>query len=217
MNAAYPMVVNVGRAMKEYGWPAHIRGVQTGGEVLNLPSLYMHTDDGGLERRPPTEITISEPHETELSNAGLLPLFHLRNTDRAAFIGSQSLYRPKRHENEKALAVDHLGARFPYIFTASRFVHYVKCMVRDRIGMSEPPDLERWLQQWLLQYVNLDPLNSTASEKPRKPLSRASIEVFRREHPTGDFSARLHLCPYFQLESTDVGMEMEISLPLHRG
>lgn len=217
MNAAYPMVANVGRAMKEYGWPAHIRGVQTGGEVLNLPSLYMHTDDGGLERRPPTEITISEPHETELSNAGLLPLFHLRNTDRAAFIGSQSLYRPKRHENEKALAVDHLGARFPYIFTASRFVHCVKCMVRDRIGMSEPPDLERWLQQWLLQYVNLDPLNSAASEKPRKPLSSASIEVFRREHPTGDFSARLYLCPYFQLESTDVGMEMEISLPLHRG
>ena len=96
MNAAYAMAANINRAFKEYGWCTRIRGVQSGGEVINLPTHTFPTDDGGVDLKCPTEIAISDRREAELAKSGLIPLIHRKNTDKAAFIGAQSLYRPKK-------------------------------------------------------------------------------------------------------------------------
>ena len=158
MNAAYAMAVNINRAFKEYGWCTRIRGVQSGGEVINLPTHTFPTDDGGVDLKCPTEIAISDRREHELAKSGLIPIIHRKNTDKAAFIGAQSLYKPKKYFGEKgvdATASDNLSSRLPYMFAVSRFAHYLKCMVRDKIGsMKEKDELTVWLQTWINEYVD---------------------------------------------------------------
>ena len=139
-NSAYAMGVNINRAFKEYGWCTRIRGVQSGGEVLNLPTHTFPTDDGGIDLKCPTEIAISDRREAELAKSGLIPLIHRKNTDKAAFIGAQSLYKPKAFsgpDGVAATASDNLSARLPYMFAVSRFAHYLKCMIRDKIGSTK--------------------------------------------------------------------------------
>ncbi|MCL2385502.1 MAG: type VI secretion system contractile sheath large subunit, partial [Alphaproteobacteria bacterium] len=81
MNAAYAMAVNINRAYKEYGWCSRIRGVESGGEVENLPTHTFPTDDGGVDLKCPTEIAISDRREAELAKSGLMPVIHRKNTD----------------------------------------------------------------------------------------------------------------------------------------
>ncbi len=140
MNAAYAMAANINRAYKEYGWCTRIRGVQSGGEVINLPTHTFPTDDGGVDLKCPTEIAISDRREAELAKAGLIPLMHRKNTDKAAFIGAQSVYKPHQYfgpNGVEATASDNLSSRLPYMFAVSRFAHYLKCMVRDKIGSTK--------------------------------------------------------------------------------
>ncbi|MDQ6434715.1 type VI secretion system contractile sheath large subunit [Mesorhizobium sp. LHD-90] len=214
MNAAYAMAANINRAYKEYGWTVRIRGVQSGGEVINLPTHTFPTDDGGVDLKCPTEIAISDRRENELSKSGLLPLIHRKNTDKAAFIGAQSLYRPKKYDKEEATAADNLSARIPYMFAISRFSHYLKCMVRDQIGETkERLELERWLQSWINQYVDADPANSSNITKARKPLAAARVDVFEDAENPGFYGARFFLRPHFQLEGMDIGMSLVSRLP----
>jgi type VI secretion system protein ImpC len=214
MNAAYSMAANINRAFKEYGWTVRIRGVQSGGEVINLPTHTFPTDDGSVDLKCPTEIAISDRRENELSKSGLLPLIHRKNTDKAAFIGAQSLYRPKKYDKEEATASDNLSSRLPYMFAVSRFAHYLKCMVRDQIGENkERPDLEKWLQSWINKYVDVDPRNSSIQTKARKPLAAAKVEVFADEENPGFYGAKFYLRPHFQLEGMDIGLSLVSKLP----
>ncbi len=214
MNAAYAMAANINRAYKEYGWTVRIRGVQSGGEVINLPTHTFPTDDGSVDLKCPTEIAISDRRENELSKSGLLPLIHRKNTDKAAFIGAQSLYRPKKYDKEEATASDNLSSRIPYMFAVSRFSHYLKCMVRDQIGETkERQELERWLQSWINLYVDSDPANSSSITKARKPLAAARVDVFEDAENPGFYGARFYLRPHFQLEGMDIGMSLVSRLP----
>ncbi|WP_019401826.1 type VI secretion system contractile sheath large subunit [Chelatococcus sp. GW1] len=217
MNAAYAMAVNINRAYKEFGWCTRIRGVQSGGEVINLPTHTFPTDDGGVDLKCPTEIAISDRREAELAKAGLIPLIHRKNTDKAAFIGAQSLYKPKTYfgpNGVEATASDNLSARLPYMFAVSRFAHYLKCMVRDKIGsMKEKDQLKKWLQDWIFEYVDGDPLNSTEETKARRPLADARIDIFENEENPGYYSAKFYLRPHYQLEGMDVGLSLVSRLP----
>src|SRR5580700_147711 len=129
MNAGYAMAANINRAFKEYGWCARIRGVQSGGEVEDLPAHTFPTDDGGVDLKCPTEIAISDRREAELAKSGLMPLIHRKNTDFAAFIGAQSLQKPAVFDDPDASANAALAARLPYLFATCRFAHYLKCIV----------------------------------------------------------------------------------------
>jgi len=217
MNAAYAMAANVNRAFKEYGWTVRIRGVQSGGEVINLPTHTFPTDDGGVDLKCPTEIAISDRREAELSKSGLISIVHRKNTDKAAFIGAQSLYKPKAYFGEKgveATASDNLSARIPYMFAVSRFAHYLKCMVRDKIGSTkEKEQLRVWLQEWITTYVDGDPTNSTEETKARLPLAEAKVTVEENEENPGYYNARFYLRPHFQLEGMDVGISLVSRLP----
>ena len=218
MNAAYTMATNINRAYKEYGWTVRIRGVQSGGEVLNLPTHTFPTDDGGIDLKCPTEIAISDRREAELSKAGLLPLIHRKNTDKAAFIGAQSLYKPRKMDSDEATASDNLSSRLPYMFAVSRFAHYLKCMVRDKVGATmEQEQLQRWLQDWIMRYVDGDPKNSSEATKAKLPLADAKVDVFPDEENPGYYAARFYLRPHYQLEGMDIGLSLVSRLPGQQG
>ncbi|MBK4214947.1 type VI secretion system contractile sheath large subunit [Paracoccus caeni] len=214
MNAAHAMAVNINRAHKEHGWTVQIRGVQSGGEVLNLPTHNFDTGDGNKDLKCPTEVSITDRREAELSKAGLIGLIHRKHTDKAAFIGAQTLYRPKKYVDEQATASDNMSARLPYIFAVSRFSHYLKCMVRDKIGQS--PDrlqLQTQLQTWVNKYVSGNPESATEREKAKKPLAGAKVEVVEDEENPGYYMGKFYLKPHFQLEGMDVGMSLVSKLP----
>jgi type VI secretion system protein ImpC len=208
------MAANINRAYKEYGWTVRIRGVQSGGEVINLPVHTFPTDDGSVDLKCPTEIAISDRREAELSKSGLLPLIHRKNTDKAAFIGAQSVYRPHSYLNPEMTASDNLSSRIPYMFAVSRFAHYLKCMVRDWIGSTyEREELQRRLQDWINHYVLADPSRAGETAKAQKPLAAAKVEVFADEENPGYYGARFFLRPHFQLEGMDIGLSLVSRLP----
>jgi type VI secretion system protein ImpC len=209
MNAAYAMGVNIHRAFKEYGWTVRIRGVEAGGLVDRLPTHTFPTDDGGVDLKIPTEIAIDDRREAELSKAGLIGLLFKKNTDKAAFVGGQALYRPKKYDDADATAADNLSARLPYMLAVSRFAHYLKVMIRDKIGSTkEKEDLRKWLQGWINRYVTGDPLNATEKMKAEKPLAAAKITIEEDEENPGYYRAQFYLRPHFQLEGMDVGLSL---------
>jgi type VI secretion system protein ImpC len=217
MNASYAMAANINRAFKEYGWTVRIRGVESGGEVINLPTHTFPTDDGGVDLKCPTEISITDRREAELSKSGLLAIIHRKNTDKAAFIGGQSVYRPKKYDKVEATASDNLSSRIPYMFAVSRFAHYLKCMVRDKIGSTkEKEQLEKWLNEWITLYVDGDPKNSSEEVKARFPLAAAKVTVLADEENPGYYKANVYLRPHFQLEGMDIGMSLVSRLPQAR-
>ena len=167
-----------------------------------------------MDLKCPTEIAISDRREAELSKSGLLPLIHRKNTDKAAFIGAQSLYRPKKMDSDEATASENLSSRLPYMFAVSRFAHYLKCMVRDKIGATmEQDQLQGWLQEWITKYVDGDPKNSSESYKATHPLAGAEVQVFPDEENPGYYAARFFLRPHYQLEGMDIGMSLVSRLP----
>ncbi len=214
MNAAYAMGANINRAFKEYGWTVRIRGVESGGEVINLPTHTFPTDDGGVDLKCPTEIAITDRREAELSKAGVISIIHRKNSDKAAFIGAQSVYKPQKFFTTEATAADELSARIPYMFAVSRFAHYLKCMVRDKIGSTKEKDqLEKWLNEWITLYVDGDPKNSSEEVKARFPLAAARVDVIPDEANPGYYAANVYLRPHFQLEGMDIGMSLVSRLP----
>lgn len=209
MNAAHAMAVNINRAHKEYGWTVQIRGVQSGGEVAGLPVHNFDVGDGSTDMKCPTEFAISDRREGELSKSGLMSLIHRKNTDRAAFIGAQSLYKPKKYQDVEATASDNISSRLPYIFAVSRFSHYLKCMVRDQVGSNKERDqLERELQGWINGYVHANPANASEREKALLPLAGAKVEVIADEENPGFYMGKFFLRPHFQLEGMDIGMSL---------
>jgi type VI secretion system protein ImpC len=217
-NSAYAMAVNINRAFKEYGWCSRIRGVESGGAVTDLPTHTFPTDDGGVDMKCPTEVAISDRREAELAKNGFMPLIHKKNTDVAAFIGAQSLQKPAEFDDPDATANAALAARLPYLFASSRFAHYLKCIVRDKIGsFKEREDMEKWLQKWIMQYVDGDPKNSSEQTKARKPLAGAEVKVDEVEGAPGYYSAKFYLRPHYQLEGLTVSLRLVSKLPSAKG
>lgn len=213
-NAAYAMAVNINRSFKQYGWCSRIRGIESGGAVEGLPVHSFPTDDGGVAMQCPTEIAISDRREAELAANGFMPLVHKKNTDFAAFIGAQSLHKPAEYDDPDATANANLAARLPYLFATCRFAHYLKCIVRDKLGsFKERAEMERWLTKWIMQYVDGDPASSSETTKAMKPLAAAEVILEEVEGNPGYYTSKFFLRPHYQLEGLTVSLRLVSKLP----
>jgi type VI secretion system protein ImpC len=215
-NAAFAMAVNITRSFKLYGWCARIRGTESGGMVEGLPVHTFPTDDGGVDMKCPTEIAISDRREAELAKNGFMPMIHYKNTDYAVFIGAQSLQKPTTYDDPDATANANLAARLPYLFATCRFAHYLKCMVRDKIGsFKEREDMEMWLNKWINQYT----CDSKADElmKAKYPLAQAQVVVEEVKGNPGYYSSKFYLRPHYQLEGLTVSLRLVSKLPSAKG
>ncbi|HRE06018.1 MAG TPA: type VI secretion system contractile sheath large subunit [Opitutaceae bacterium] len=211
-NSAYAMATNVTRAFKLYGWCARIRGAESGGTVENLPVHTFPTDDGGVDMKCPTEIAITDRREAELARNGFMPLSHWKNTDYAVFVGAQSLQKPQEYDDPDATANANLAARLPYLFATTRFAHYLKCMVRDKIGSyKERGEMQTWLNEWIRQFT----CDSGASEetKAQRPLAAAEVVVEEVPGNPGYYTSKFFLRPHYQLEGLTVSLRLVSKLP----
>jgi type VI secretion system protein ImpC len=216
-NAAYAMATNINRSFKEYGWCSRIRGVESGGAVQNLPTHTFPSDDGGVDMKCPTEISISDRREAELSRNGFLSMIHRKNSDFAAFIGGQSLQKPAEYDDPDATANAALAARLPYLFATCRFAHYLKCIVRDKVGSFKGREaMGTWLNDWISNYVDGDPINSSEITKAERPLAAAEVVVEEVEGAPGYYTSKFFLKPHYQLEGLTVSLRLVSKLPAEK-
>ncbi|MET0339614.1 MAG: type VI secretion system contractile sheath large subunit [Polyangiales bacterium] len=211
LNSAYAMGANITRAFKEYGWCTRIRGVESGGAVEGLPTYTFPTDEGGVDQACPTEIAITDRREAELAKNGFIPLVHRKNTDVAAFIGAQSVQKPAAYDDPDATANAELSARLPYLFASCRFAHYLKVMVRDKIGgtFNSADEVQQWLSEWLIgNYVHPNPVTASEAEKARQPLAAAEVVVTEIPDNPGYYDAQFFLKPHYQLEGLTVSLKL---------
>lgn len=213
-NSAYAMATNITRAFKLYGWTSNIRGIESGGAVEGLPAHTFPDADGGVAMKCPTEIAISDRREAELAKNGFMPLIFKKNSDFAAFIGAQSLQKPTEYQDAAATANANLAARLPYLFASCRFAHYLKCMVRDKVGSTKTKaQLSEWLQNWLDRYIDRSPDTSSEEFKATHPLAEGSVQLEENEENPGYYSAKFFLKPHYQLEGMSVSMRLVSRMP----
>lgn len=212
-NAAWALGARITNAFSRYGWCAAIRGVEGGGLVDSLPSHNFLTEHGDVALKCPTETLITDRREKELADLGFAPLVHCKGTDYAAFFSVQSCQKPRVYDTEEANANARLSAQLPYIMAVSRFAHYLKAMMRDKIGsFTSKKECESFLNRWIVNYVTEDDTASHAV-KAQYPLREARVEVIEDKGKPGVFRAVAFLRPHFQLDELSVSLRLVAELP----
>ena len=212
-NAAWALGARVNQAFASYGWCACIRGVESGGLVEELPVHNFRTDSGDVAMNGPTEATITDRREKELADLGFAPLVRQKGAANACFFSVQSAQKAKVYNTDSATANARISAQLPYIFAVSRFAHYLKAMMRDKIGgYMAREEAEKFLNNWIMNYVIAND-DAPASMKAQRPLKEARIEVVEVAGKPGAYRAVAFLRPHFQLDELSMSMRLVADLP----
>lgn len=212
-NAAYAFGTRLTDAFANFGWLAAIRGVEGGGLVEGLPTHTFRTDDGEIALKCPTEVAITDRNEKLLSDLGFIALVHCKNTDYAAFFGGQSAQKAKSYNTDAANANARLSSQLPYVFAASRIAHYMKAIMRDKIGsFASRENVQHFLNTWLAQYVLLDD-SASQEAKAKYPLREARVDVVEVPGKPGVYRAAAFLRPHFQLDELTISLRLVAELP----
>lgn len=216
-NAGYAFAARLTNAFAMYEWCAAIRGVEGGGLVEGLPTHTFMTDDGDVALKCPTELAITDRREAELSKLGFIPLCHHKGSDKAVFFGAQSAHKPTQYLNDDANANARLSAQLQYLMAVSRFAHFLKVMMRDKIGSFMSRDeCQTFLNTWIANYVLLDD-TAPQEHKAKFPLREARIEVTEIAGKPGAYTAVAYLRPHFQLDEINVSLRLVARLPQPKG
>ena len=212
-NAAYALGARLTTAFAQFGWCAAIRGVEGGGLVEGLPAHTFRTDEGDIALKCPTEVAITDRREKELADLGFIPLVHCKGTDYAAFFSVQSPQKPKLYDKDAANANARLSTQLPYILAVSRFAHYLKAMMRDKIGsFMSRSQCETFLNNWIKNYTISDD-DAPAVIKAKNPLREARVEVVDVPGKPGAYRAVAFLRPHYQLDELSVSLRLVADLP----
>ncbi|HRI50424.1 MAG TPA: type VI secretion system contractile sheath large subunit [Pseudomonadota bacterium] len=212
-NAAYMLAQRITNAFALHKWTAAIRGVEGGGIVQGLPAHTFRTDEGDIALKCPTEVAITDRREKELSDLGFIALCHCKETDFAAFFGGQTANKPKLYNNPQANANALLSSQLPYILAASRFAHYLKAIMRDKVGsFLTRENVANFLNNWISNYVLLRD-DAGQETKAKFPLREARIDVMDIPGKTGSYRAVVFLKPHFQLNELTASIRLVADLP----
>jgi type VI secretion system protein ImpC len=212
-NAVWAFGERLTNAFATYNWCSAIRGVEGGGKVEGLPTHTYRTADGEIVLKCPTEVAITDRREKELSDMGFISLVHCKNTSYAAFFGGQTCNQPVVYDTPQANANARLSSVLPYMLAASRFAHYLKVMMRDKIGsFQDRAAVEAFLNRWLAGYILLmDDAGQAA--KARMPLREGRVDVYEIAGRPGSYRATVYLRPHFQLEELTASIRLVAELP----
>lgn len=212
-NAAYVLGQRITNAFSLHHWCAAIRGVEGGGIVQGLPAHTFRTDEGDIALKCPTEIAITDRREKELNDLGFISLVHCKGTDYGAFFGSQTANKPKAYGTPQANANAFLSAQLPYILASSRFAHYLKAIMRDKIGsFLTRENVEKFLNDWIANYILLRD-DAGQETKAKYPLREARVDVSEVPGKPGSYRAVVFLRPHFQLNELTASLRLVAELP----
>ncbi len=216
-NAAYSLGTRLTEAFSMHGWCVAIRGVEGGGLVDSLPTHTFETDEGEIAMKCPTEVAITDRREKEFADNGFIPLVHCKGTDYAAFFATQSANKAKKYDTDEANANARLSTQLQYLFAVSRFAHYLKSMMRDKIGsFMSRKEAEIFLNRWISKYV-LENDVAPAEQKAKYPLREARVDVSEIPGKPGAYRAVAFLRPHFQLDELSVSLRLVADLPTPAG
>lgn len=211
-NACYGFGAVLIREFANIGWFGHIRGAsrdQLSGGLLNtLPIDSFETDADGIAIKPVTDIIITDSVERGLSEFGFIPLCQCYNTSFASFYNNQSLHKPQYQSGTNAK----LSAMLQHVLCGSRIAHYVKVIIRDKIGsFITASECEDYLRNWLFRYTTARE-DLAWEEQARYPLREAAVEV--KEHPEkpGQYISIIRLRPHYQLDQMISELELSTEL-----
>ncbi len=212
-NPAFILAERITNAFALYGWTAAIRGVEGGGLVGGLPVYTYPSDSGDVQMICPTQVAITDRREKELNDLGFMAICHCKGTSQAAFFGGQTTNLPKKYLTDLANSNAQISAMLPYIMAASRFAHYVKVIMREKVGsFMTRGNVESFLNSWISQYVLLDD-NAAQVMKAAYPLRAALVNVTDVPGSPGSYRATLFLKPHFQLEELTTSIRLVAELP----
>ena len=186
-----------------------------GGDIANLllDASFDRTEEGELALKCPTETAITDRREKELADLGFVSLVHCKGTDNAAFFSVQSANKPKVYDCDAANANARLSGQLQYILAVSRFAHYLKAVMRDKVGSFDTrKNVEDYLNRWISRYVLLDD-DAGQEMKSRFPLREARVEVFEQPDTPGTYRAVAFLKPHYQLDELTVSLRLVANLP----
>lgn len=212
-SAAWAMAARLTDAFAKYQWCAAIRGVEGGGVVGGLPVHVFDTQDGDKALKCPTEVSVTDRREKELSDLGFITLVHRKGESDAVFFGGATTQQPVAYLTDSATANARLSAALPYVLAASRFAHYLKVIMRDKVGSFQTRgEIEKYLNNWISQYVLLND-DAPQSAKARFPLREARVDVTEIAGKPGCYNATVFLRPHFQLEELTASIRLVAELP----
>lgn len=212
-NAAFILTERITNAFAQYGWTAAIRGVEGGGLVEGLPIHVVNTRDGDKAVYCPTQVAITDRREKELNDLGFMAICHCKGTGKAAFFGGQSTNKPRKYISDAANANASISAMLPYILNASRFAHYIKVIMREKVGSFQTrASIENFLNNWITQYVLLDEAAGQES-KAAFPLQQGRIIVTEIPGKPGAYKSTVFLKPHFQLEELTASIRLVAEIP----
>lgn len=203
-NSCYAFAHILLREFSVVGWFGHIRGVPRdtlgGGLLDKLTTDYFRTDHAGIANKMVTDVLITDQAERRLSNQGFIPLCQCYETGYAAFYSNQSTQQPKVERTSFDTTNARLSTMLQHILCSSRIAHYLKVIMRDKIGsFNSAKDCEIYLQKWVNQYTTgRDDLEW--SEQSRYPLREARVEVMNDPGTPGIFMCIMRLKPHYQLD-----------------
>ncbi len=106
-----------------------------------------------------------------------------------------------------------ISSQLPYMLAASRFAHYLKVIMRDKIGsFMTRENVSDYLNRWIANYVLLDD-NASQSSKASYPLREARVDVFDIPGKPGAYKATVFLRPHFQLDELTASIRLVAELP----
>jgi type VI secretion system protein ImpD len=208
------------RAFAESRWFANIRGLtrgeNTGGLVRGPAHEVFLTETRSSAPKPITETIISDHFERRLTRLGFTPLCATKFGSEAVFYSIASAQQPKRYNDPVASTNAELSALTNYILCASRFGHYVKFLSREQIGsLKGAYDIQTYLSDWLMAYVNRDP-DASVSARASAPLLDASVEVNEKLDKPGDYDCVIQLEPFHGFDDVRATVKMDTRLTRRR-
>lgn len=201
-----------------HGWFADMCGTRRDeldhGVVAGLSAPSAETDAPGIVPRFACELAIPAHVEQDLWQSGLMTLNVCKDTPRLAFHSSVSIQAVRTADPSPAGVNARLSAMLRYILCVSRFAHYVKVKIRDRIGSYVTAEAcERDLQAWLHTYC-LGNDDASPEMKARYPLREARVSVRPAPGRSSALNCVLHLRPHFQLDHVFTTFKLVTELAL---
>ena len=215
-NASYAFGAVLMRSFARSGWFADIRGVRRdsegGGMATGLPVHWFSTDRSGVAAKCSTDVIVTDDREPELSDLGFIPLCHCADTEYSAFYATQSIQKPKQYNDVRATMNARISAMLQYTMCVSVFAHYVKVIVRDKIGtFTGAGQCQKYLNEWFTQYVSRD-ADAATEIKASRPLREAEAEVRPVPGEEGHYSCTVRLWPHFELDELASTLELKTLL-----